>query len=97
MAEHLSGLAPEQHRHDAAPAVGGGQRRSGAGPGGVARSDCVALASEHCDGEPLLVQVMRDGRRLGSREPLAALRERCMHELSMLPPALHVLSREPPE
>lgn len=39
--------------------------------------DVIGLAEEQRDGEPLLVEAMRDGRRLTDPVPLAELRERC--------------------
>jgi nicotinate phosphoribosyltransferase len=44
--------------------------------------------------EPLLVPVMRDGRRLGGSEPLAAVQQRCRAGLAWLPPAARAL-RDP--
>jgi nicotinate phosphoribosyltransferase len=44
-------------------------------------------------GRPLLAHVMGGGRRLGPPEPLAAVRERCVATLAVLPP--HLRSLEP--
>jgi len=62
------------------------------GPGG----DVLALREElpppgH---EPLLVPVMREGKRLSAPEPLAAARRRCHADLAWLPPAARAL-RDP--
>lgn len=38
-------------------------------PGGIAHGDVIALHDEMLPGEPLLREVMRDGRRLHAREP----------------------------
>lgn len=49
-------------------------------------SDKIALEDEPRDGgEPLLVEVMRDGRRVAAKEKLTALRERCIAGLAHLP------------
>ncbi len=56
--------------------------------GGSFREDVVATAAEGPpgpDAEPLLAEVMRDGRRLGGDPPLDTLRERFARELEMLP------------
>ena len=48
--------------------------------------DTIALADDPPDGgQPLLVEVMRGGRRVGPAEPVSALRERCMAGLAHLP------------
>jgi len=44
--------------------------------------------------EPLLVPVMREGRRLSAPEPLAAAQRRCRADLAWLPPATRAL-RDP--
>ncbi|MGW0231509.1 nicotinate phosphoribosyltransferase [Actinopolymorpha singaporensis] len=50
--------------------------------------DILALREEAGpDGfEPVLVEVMRNGRRLGSEGTIAAARERCVRDVSALPP-----------
>jgi len=58
---------------------------------GIERGDVIALHDELLPGEPLLHEVMRDGRRLCAREPLAARRERAARELARLPPPLLAL------
>jgi nicotinate phosphoribosyltransferase len=48
--------------------------------------DRIALQTEPANGGmPLLVQVMRGGRRLSHAEPIADLRSRCMESLERLP------------
>lgn len=48
--------------------------------------DQIALEDEPRNGgEALLVEVMREGRRVGSKEPITALRERCIAGLARLP------------
>jgi len=48
--------------------------------------DRIALDGESPNGgEPLLVQVMRNGKRIVAPEPIAALRERCTAGLARLP------------
>jgi nicotinate phosphoribosyltransferase len=60
---------------------------------GMIERDVIALASEPApDGSrELLAPVMRDGRRLGEGEPLAATRERAARALASLPPSLRSL------
>jgi len=53
---------------------------------GQFESDRIAIEDEPPNGgEPLLVQVMRGGRRLAPPEPVEALRNRCMQNLAQLP------------
>jgi nicotinate phosphoribosyltransferase len=47
--------------------------------------DQVALADENLPGEPLLVPLLADGRRVGNLTPLTASREYCARELRALP------------
>jgi nicotinate phosphoribosyltransferase len=54
----------------------------------TAEGDVIGLASESLSGEPLLVPVVRAGRRLDAPEPLDAARERCRGGLSRLPDAV---------
>lgn len=57
-------------------------------------SDRIALEDEPRNGgEPLLVQVMRDGLRTAPKEPLAALRQRCVAGLGRLPKKYLQLNR----
>src|SRR5215469_12030988 len=53
--------------------------------------DRVARIDEQPGGEPLLIEVMRDGLRIGSSPALRALREHCSTEMRALPPRLHAL------
>ncbi|MFN3597769.1 MAG: nicotinate phosphoribosyltransferase [Rubricoccaceae bacterium] len=54
--------------------------------------DTVATDEERLEGEPLLVEVLRDGRRTeAGREPLAAARARAADALARLPEPLHAL------
>jgi nicotinate phosphoribosyltransferase len=57
-------------------------------------SDEIALEDEPPNGgEPLLTQVMRDGRRTAPKEPLSALRDRCIANLACLPKRYLQLNR----
>ncbi len=57
-------------------------------------SDRIALEDEAPNGDtPLLVQVMRSGRRLQSGEPVGALRERCIASLEKLPAKYRQINR----
>jgi nicotinate phosphoribosyltransferase len=58
--------------------------------------DLVALESDRQDGEPLLVPVMRAGRRTGPPEEIAAMRGRVERQLAALPPALRSLDAAAP-
>jgi nicotinate phosphoribosyltransferase len=53
--------------------------------------DRLGLASERQEGEPLLVPVMRGGRRIGPLPSLEEARERCARELAALPEPLRGL------
>ncbi len=64
--------------------------------GGVAVRDALALAGEELPGRPLLLEVMRGGRRTAPPEPLELARARAREELARLPPALRRLSRAEP-
>ena len=50
--------------------------------------DRVARVDEQPGGEPLLIEVMRAGRRIGPSPTLRALREHCSTEMRALPPRL---------
>lgn len=59
---------------------------------GVAVRDVVGLADERLDGVPLLVEVMRDGRRVATAEgSLERARARAAEGVAALPPRLHTL------
>src|SRR5215831_8859280 len=53
--------------------------------------DRVTRIDERPGGEPLLIEVMRDGRRIGPTPALRALREHCSTEMKALPPRLREL------
>ncbi len=56
--------------------------------------DTIAVADEPANGdEPLLIEVMRSGRRLASPEPISALRDRCIANLAKLPPRYRQIQR----
>jgi nicotinate phosphoribosyltransferase len=54
-------------------------------------SDVMSLDSDPHEGEPLIEQVMKDGRRLGPKPALSDLRARAARELERLPPPLRDL------
>jgi nicotinate phosphoribosyltransferase len=53
--------------------------------------DVVSVEGDEQRGEPLLVPVMRKGKRLGAPESLAAIRERAAGQLAKLPERLRAL------
>jgi nicotinate phosphoribosyltransferase len=56
--------------------------------------DKIALENEPRNGgEPLLIQVMREGRRVAPKESLTALRQRCIGNLERLPKCFLQLNR----
>jgi nicotinate phosphoribosyltransferase len=61
------------------------------GTDGRMAGDILAVEGDAKPGEPLIVQVMKDGRRLRPAEPLAAIRERTKRELERLPEPLRRL------
>ena len=64
---------------------------------GAALRDVLARAGEERDGRPMLVEVMRGGRRLpAAGETLAAIRARAAGETARLPPALRGLTPADP-
>ncbi|MFO7640454.1 MAG: nicotinate phosphoribosyltransferase [Candidatus Competibacteraceae bacterium] len=58
---------------------------------GVFSGDVLGLEDAPQPGEPLLVQVMGNGRRIQVPEPLAIARDRVWAQLAALPPALREL------
>jgi nicotinate phosphoribosyltransferase len=61
---------------------------------GELAGDTIALADEPPNGnEPLLIEVMRSGRRLAKPEPIAALRDRCIANLARLPKRYRQIQR----
>jgi len=63
---------------------------------GHADRDLITLASENAPGEPLLREVMRNGRRVGNLPPLSVIRDYCRSQVAALPAALHALERSEP-
>jgi nicotinate phosphoribosyltransferase len=58
--------------------------------------DLIALAEEQHEGEPLLEEVMRGGRRTeAGTKTITAVRERARRQLETLPPSLRVLDQAP--
>ena len=56
--------------------------------------DKIALENEPANGgEPLLVEMMRAGKRVAAREPISVMRDRCIAGLSLLPRRCHQMSR----
>ncbi|MBI2762106.1 MAG: nicotinate phosphoribosyltransferase [Chloroflexi bacterium] len=65
------------------------------GPDGRFARDVITLADETVpDAEPLLVPVMRGGRRLAESEPLGAARQRCLDERGRLPDDVRAIDGE---
>ena len=66
--------------------------------GGLFMQDVIAVADEHMtDGAPLLVPVMREGKRLpAGQSDLPAARERAERQRQALPPRLHALETAKP-
>lgn len=63
-------------------------------PSGEFESDKIALDDEPANGAgPLLIQVVRDGRRIAPPESVVALRERCIAGLACLPKRLRRIDR----
>jgi nicotinate phosphoribosyltransferase len=65
------------------------------GPDGEMAGDLLTIDADRQAGEPLLVPVMRAGRRVAPPEPLAAIRERARRELARLPAHLRALHTAP--
>ncbi len=63
---------------------------------GELAGDCLGLENAPRPGEPLLVKVMENGRRLVPPEPLDAIRDRVRVQLAALSPALRAGQGEPP-
>ena len=64
-------------------------------PDGTPDHDVVALEGDPQQGTPLLVPVMRAGRRLAAAETLASVRARAAAEIAHLPPRLKQLDPAP--
>ncbi len=58
--------------------------------------DLLALDGDDAPGTPLLVPVLRGGRRVGPAPTLEALRERAREQIAMLPERLRALQSAPP-
>ena len=58
---------------------------------GKAVLDRICLADDHSEGEPLLSQVLRDGRRFAPLPSLPDIQRYCRREVAALPPDLHRL------
>jgi nicotinate phosphoribosyltransferase len=58
-------------------------------------SDTLGLVTDHPDGEPLLVPVMRAGRRVDPAEAPVVARERARQQLAGLPDMLRGLDEQP--
>ncbi len=65
---------------------------------GSAAGDLLALRDEPAPPgqQPLLIPVMRDGRRLGPPEPVAVMRQRCAANLAWLPAHARTLRASTP-
>jgi nicotinate phosphoribosyltransferase len=61
--------------------------------GATFTADTLALPGENIDGTPLLVPVVRGGRRLGVKPSLGDQREHCRQQLAALPASLRCLDR----
>jgi len=57
--------------------------------------DTLGLITDQVEGEPLLVPVMRSGRRVEVAEALAVARERARRQLAGLPDTLRGLDEQP--
>jgi nicotinate phosphoribosyltransferase len=65
--------------------------------GGVVHSDVLGLEDESVpNARSVLQPVLRDGKRIGEREPLDALRDRCAQSVGALPARLRALEPDPP-
>ena len=58
---------------------------------GLMAGDMLTNEDDVQDGEALIRPIMRNGRRMALPEKLDAMRERCAHELSTLPPRMRTL------
>lgn len=56
--------------------------------------DTLTVEGDASDGEPLVVQVMKDGKRLSAAPDLDALRARVRDQLAVLPPGLRGLETD---
>src|SRR5262249_56734311 len=65
------------------------------GQNGRTNRDVIACDDEALDGRPLLTQVMSEGRRVSTPEPLERIRERARRELAALPEQSRSLAPAP--
>lgn len=70
--------------------------RHGDGPEGRLAYDIVTTLEDRQEGRPLLQEVMKQGRRVGSPESLSEIRARAQRELASLPAPLQSLDEAPP-
>ena len=63
---------------------------------GRLQSDCVSLENDPQPGEPLLIPVMRSGRRVSPPDALTDLRSRTSHNVHRLPDRLKALAPAEP-
>jgi nicotinate phosphoribosyltransferase len=61
-------------------------------PRGDYAGDVIALEDERVTGEPLLLPVMRAGKRVRAASPLAELQNRCQSQIEHLPAAIRALT-----
>ncbi|MGZ5876631.1 MAG: nicotinate phosphoribosyltransferase [Bradyrhizobium sp.] len=90
--QEYAGLA--RRKRSAGKATWPGRKQVWRSFGGDGRmtGDVLALQGDHQPGEPLLVPIMRSGRRLAPRPTLADIRQKAAHGLAQLPEALRRLS-----
>jgi len=62
-------------------------------PAGKFAADKISIENEPENGQPLLIEIMRGGRRIAPPEPLSALRERCTASLAQLPERYRQIAR----
>ena len=63
---------------------------------GLFESDVLALEDDRENGEPLLIEVMQDGKRLGPSPSLEDIQQQTARQLEGLPEALRSLSSQAP-
>ena len=63
------------------------------GTDGTMRGDVLTLETDRQDGEALIAQVMRGGKRIGPAPTLAQMRERATRDLARLPAPLKALEQ----
>lgn len=94
--EHYAGKPRRKRSPGKATWPGAKQVYRERGDAGVAVRDRIALdGDERAAGEPLLAEVMREGRRTVAAPSLDEAREHCRREVLSLPPALRVLDDGP--